>query len=159
MTGLDTSPVTLNKAQLGFHSSSAPSDTQILPRSLSFSLQRRRCCRWKLDPPDDEWDWSLTISATRAAKAGEEALLLYQMTPSWDFFLHYGFVPPRNAEEEVVLFNSIKEAVAWFHNWVRPVVKFGTTEADGDLSPGDLLYPACMPHAVIKLPPPEARDM
>ena len=53
--------------------------------------------------------------------------------PSWHFFLHYGFVPPRNPHEEAVLFGSTEEAVAWYlHRF--PIAKVGAGEDDGDSS-------------------------
>lgn len=51
------------------------------------------------------------------------------------FFQHYGFVPPRNPHNDVTLFDSIAEAVAWFSaalaGQVRSVWECSARTVDG----------------------------
>lgn len=43
-----------------------------------------------------------------------KVLLSYGERSNDDFFLHYGFVPPRNPQDEVVLFPNLATAIDWY---------------------------------------------
>lgn len=57
--------------------------------------------------------WELQLAATRAIAKGEELLLSYGDRDNDDFLVHYGFVPPRNPFDGVVLFQDIEDAAEW----------------------------------------------
>lgn len=57
--------------------------------------------------------WML-VSAVRDIVEGEEITLSYGERSNDDFFLHYGFVPPRNPHDNVILFGNASEAVDWY---------------------------------------------
>lgn len=58
-------------------------------------------------------DQIMVLSATRDIAPGEELLLSYGERSNEDFFLFYGFVPPRNPHDAVSLFPSIEDAIDW----------------------------------------------
>lgn len=43
-----------------------------------------------------------------------QVLISYGERSNDDFFLHYGFVPPHNPHDEVVLFDNLEDAVSWY---------------------------------------------
>jgi hypothetical protein len=51
--------------------------------------------------------------ATRPIAAGEELLHSYGERANADFLLNYGFLPPRNCHDAVVVFPNLEEAVSW----------------------------------------------
>jgi hypothetical protein len=53
------------------------------------------------------------VSATRAIAEGEELLVSYGERSNDEFFLYYGFVPPRNPHDDVALFASVEDAIDW----------------------------------------------
>lgn len=55
----------------------------------------------------------MVLSATRDIAQGEELLLSYGERNNDDFFLHYGFIPPRNPHDDVTLFANVEHATAW----------------------------------------------
>jgi hypothetical protein len=65
------------------------------------------CVRWEMV------EGELQISAVRALQPGEEALFSYREQSNDNFLIYYGFVPARNAHDDVVLFGSLDEALSW----------------------------------------------
>ncbi|KAL6785315.1 hypothetical protein ACKKBG_A03330 [Auxenochlorella protothecoides x Auxenochlorella symbiontica] len=57
--------------------------------------------------------WTVAVSATQDIAAGSELLLSYGERNNDDFLLHYGFVPPMNPHDDVVLFEDVTEALQW----------------------------------------------
>ena len=57
----------------------------------------------------------MQLSAIRGIAEGEELLLSYGERSNDHFFLYYGFVPPKNPHDEVVLFGDLEEALEWHH--------------------------------------------
>lgn len=58
-------------------------------------------------------EFEMIVSATRDIIQGEEITLSYGERSNDDFFLYYGFVPPRNPHDSVQLFANLDEAVSW----------------------------------------------
>lgn len=58
-------------------------------------------------------EFEMIVSATRDIIKGEEITLSYGERSNDDFFLYYGFVPPRNPHDSVQLFANLDEAVSW----------------------------------------------
>jgi hypothetical protein len=58
-------------------------------------------------------EFFMVLTATRDIKQGEELLLSYGERGNADFFEHYGFIPPRNIHDDVILFASIEDAIDW----------------------------------------------
>lgn len=56
----------------------------------------------------------MIVSAVRDIVQGEEITLSYGERSNDDFFLYYGFVPPRNPHDNVILFTNASEAVEWY---------------------------------------------
>lgn len=69
-------------------------------------------CRWDLVPKIGG-EFLMIVSAVRDIVRGEEVTLSYGERSNDDFFVHYGFVPPRNPHDTVQLHDSLKSAVAW----------------------------------------------
>ncbi|KAK9905452.1 hypothetical protein WJX75_000150 [Coccomyxa subellipsoidea] len=82
---------------------------------LSDESEAEDNVRWDIVRPErsQTGDWEMAVSATKAIEAGEDAWLSYSTEPGSQFLLHYGFVPNRSQFEEVILFESIFEAVDW----------------------------------------------
>lgn len=77
--------------------------------------------RWDLKAPrSSEGEWEMAVSATRDIAAGQELLLSYGERSNDDFFLHYGFVPPRNPHDDVALFGDIEGAIDWWLDTFLP---------------------------------------
>lgn len=55
----------------------------------------------------------MIISAVRDIAAGEEVTLSYGERSNDDFFLYYGFIPPRNPHDNVILHENIEDALEW----------------------------------------------
>ena len=81
-------------------------------------------CRWNLVSPDtsDKNTWEIVLTANKAVEANDEVLLSYGERSNDDFFGAYGFVPPRNPHEEMVVFSDIMEALEWHHHYYPPPV-------------------------------------
>jgi SET domain len=58
-------------------------------------------------------EFFMVLTSTRDIQQGEELLLSYGERNNDDFFLHYGFIPPRNIHDDVILFSTIEEAIDW----------------------------------------------
>jgi hypothetical protein len=58
-------------------------------------------------------EFLMVLTAVRDIDRGEELLLSYGERNNDDFFLHYGFVPPKNVHDDVILFSSIEDAIDW----------------------------------------------
>ena len=58
-------------------------------------------------------EYFMVLTTTRDIGAGEELLLSYGERSNDDFFLHYGFIPPRNVHDDVILFTNIEEVIDW----------------------------------------------
>eukprot|EP00890_Picochlorum_soloecismus_P005190 jgi/Picsp_1/5672/NSC_03031-R1_protein len=56
----------------------------------------------------------MVVSAVRDIVQGEEITLSYGERSNDDFFLYYGFVPPRNPHDSVILFSDATEAIDWY---------------------------------------------
>lgn len=69
-------------------------------------------CRWDCVPKIGGGS-ILCVSAVRDVVRGEEITLSYGERSNDDFFVHYGFVPPRNPHDSVSLFNSPVDAILW----------------------------------------------
>jgi hypothetical protein len=67
----------------------------------------------------------MVLSATRDIAQGEELLLSYGERNNDDFFLHYGFIPPRNPHDDVTLFTNLEHATAWLDS------QLGDSSGDG----------------------------
>lgn len=65
----------------------------------------------------------MVMSATKAIEANEELLLSYGERANDDFFLFYGFCPPRNPHDHVELFTSIEDAIDWHLKRYIPKVR------------------------------------
>ncbi|GLI59383.1 hypothetical protein VaNZ11_001249 [Volvox africanus] len=58
--------------------------------------------------------WQIALVATADLAIGQELLMCYDTTASNDSFaLHYGFVETPNPNEDVQLFESLEDALAW----------------------------------------------
>lgn len=88
-------------------------------------------CRWNLVSPDtsDENSWEIVLTANKAVEANDEVLLSYGERSNDEFFGAYGFVPPRNPHEEMVLFGDIIEALEWHHHYYPPPVSSPLTSS------------------------------
>ncbi|KAL4428352.1 hypothetical protein ABPG75_002441 [Micractinium tetrahymenae] len=83
--------------------------------STEPAVQAFDSVRWELRPPaGPEGEWHMEVAATRGIAAGEELLLSYGERSNDDFFLHYGFVPPRNTHDDVALFTDIESCIDWW---------------------------------------------
>eukprot|EP00889_Picochlorum_renovo_P005861 jgi/Picre1/32891/NNA_008220.t1 len=58
-------------------------------------------------------EFEMIVSATRDIIQGEEITLSYGERSNDDFFLYYGFIPPRNPHDSVQLFANLDEGVSW----------------------------------------------
>ncbi|CAD7696604.1 unnamed protein product [Ostreobium quekettii] len=86
-----------------------------VPGLFRCPYERMDNVEWKFQPSQlHPSDWELVVSAIRNIDKGEEVLLSYGERSNDDFFLHYGFVPPHNPHDEVVLFGDLEEAVSWY---------------------------------------------
>ena len=56
--------------------------------------------------------WDLEVTATSDIRKEEEILLSYGDRDNNDFLTHYGFVPPRNPHDNVVLFQNMTDLLA-----------------------------------------------
>lgn len=63
-----------------------------------------------IDPGPDRF---ALIAGEDGIRAGEEVLISYGNWPNDVFLLFFGFVPPHNPHDAVVLFNSAEELVEW----------------------------------------------
>jgi len=63
-----------------------------------------------IDPGPDRF---ALIAGEDGIRAGEEILISYGNWPNDVFLLFFGFVPPHNPHDAVVLFNSAEELVEW----------------------------------------------
>ncbi len=81
-------------------------------------------CRWNLVSTDasNQDTWEIVLTANKAVSANDEVLLSYGERSNDEFFGAYGFVPPRNPHEEMVLFSDIVEALEWHHHFYPPTV-------------------------------------
>ena len=64
-------------------------------------------CRWDVD------EGMMYVSATKALSAGDEALFSYREQSSDHFLLYYGFCPPANPHDDVVLFADLPTLLRW----------------------------------------------
>ncbi|KAK9835876.1 hypothetical protein WJX74_009976 [Apatococcus lobatus] len=92
------------------------------PLLLSDPPMAQDDVRWNLVSPDanDESTWEIVLTANKAVEANDEVLLSYGERSNDEFFGAYGFVPPRNPHEEMVLFGDIIEALEWHHHFYPP---------------------------------------
>mgnify|MGYP001970822998 FL=1 len=58
-------------------------------------------------------DGFVSFSATRDVVAGEEALMSYGERSNDHFLMYYGFVPPRNPHDDVIVFADVDHALSW----------------------------------------------
>jgi hypothetical protein len=75
-------------------------------------------CRWDLVPKIGG-EYLMCVSAVRDLVRGEEVTLSYGERSNDDFFVHYGFVPPRNPHDTVRLFEDMKAAAEWVIEYVH----------------------------------------
>jgi len=68
-------------------------------------------------------EFLMILTATRDILQGEELLLSYGERNNDDFFLHYGFIPPKNIHDDVILFSSIENAIDWHFQKYIPLGK------------------------------------
>ena len=64
-------------------------------------------CRW------DVHEGVMYVSATEELRAGDEALFSYREQSSDHFLLYYGFCPPSNPHDDVVLFADLSALFRW----------------------------------------------
>lgn len=69
-------------------------------------------CRWDLIAKIGG-EYQMVVSAVRDIVQGEEVTLSYGERSNDDFFVHYGFVPPRNVHDTVRIHESVSSAAAW----------------------------------------------
>ena len=86
-------------------------------------------CRWDLVPKIGG-EYQMVVSAVRDIVQGEEVTLSYGERSNDDFFVHYGFVPPRNVHDTVRLHESLVSAAAWS---VERIHEMGTAAPDEGL--------------------------
>lgn len=58
-------------------------------------------------------DGTIEFAATRAVAPGEEATMSYGERSNDHFLMYYGFTPPRNPHDDVVLFSDVEHALSW----------------------------------------------
>ena len=73
-------------------------------------------------------EYVMILTTTRDIQQGEELLLSYGERSNDDFFIHYGFVPPRNVHDSVVLFENIETAIDWLLDKYIPLGKLTPNE-------------------------------
>lgn len=56
----------------------------------------------------------MVLTATRDIQKGEELLLSYGERSNDEWVLHYGFLPPKNPHDDVIIFDSIEEGIDWY---------------------------------------------
>ena len=98
-------------------------------------------CRWDLVPKIGG-QLVMVVSAVRDIVRGEEVTLSYGERSNDDFFVHYGFVPPRNPHDTVQLHEDVRSAVAWS---IERIHATGTAAPDEGLV--QLYETLCATHA------------
>ena len=73
---------------------------------------------WDIEEIEDESAPSgrghaMSVTALKPLAAGEEALFSYREQSNDHFLLYYGFVPRLNAHDDVVLFDTLAQALTW----------------------------------------------
>lgn len=58
-------------------------------------------------------DGVIEFSATRDVRPGDEALMSYGERSNDHFLMYYGFVPPRNPHDDVIVFSDVDHALSW----------------------------------------------
>ena len=58
-------------------------------------------------------DGVIEFAATRAVRPNEEALMSYGERSNDHFLMYYGFVPPRNPHDDVIVFSDVDHALSW----------------------------------------------
>ncbi|GMH33156.1 hypothetical protein BSKO_00990 [Bryopsis sp. KO-2023] len=83
---------------------------------LSGNAEAMDNVRWDVEasPDSPSTATDLCVYACRDIQKGEEILLSYGERNNDDFLLHYGFVPPRNPRDDVILFPGLEEAIEWY---------------------------------------------
>ena len=69
----------------------------------------------------DIHDGCLLMSAVRDVTPGEEALFSYREQSNDHFLLFYGFIPPGNPHDDLVLFDDVDHLLAWWTQSCGPV--------------------------------------
>ncbi|KAG2489899.1 hypothetical protein HYH03_011701 [Edaphochlamys debaryana] len=96
--------------------------------------------RWELRPPAAHGGgdgWRLAVVTVTDVAAGDELFLCYDERGSNDAFaLHYGFVPDLNPNDDVILYDSMYDMLAWHREEYGSV--YG--EAGYDSAAVDKLY-------------------
>ena len=76
--------------------------------------------KWPPSSCSDNIAWSeldddgvIEFAATRDVEANEEATMSYGERSNDHFLMYYGFVPPRNPHDDVILFSDIDHALGW----------------------------------------------
>jgi hypothetical protein len=80
--------------------------------------------RWEIAPVDENADaaadaavggggFAMSVVASAPLAEGDEALFSYNEQSNDHFLCYYGFVPTRNAHDDIVLWASADEALAW----------------------------------------------
>lgn len=59
-------------------------------------------------------DWSIVVKSRRAISEGEELLVSYGDHENEYFYLYYGFVPMFNPRDDLVVFESLDDALNWY---------------------------------------------
>ena len=86
-------------------------------------------CRWDLVPKIGG-EYQMVVSAVRDIVKGEEVTLSYGERSNDDFFIHYGFVPPRNVHDTVRLHEDLVSAMEWT---IERIHEMGTAAPDEGL--------------------------
>jgi hypothetical protein len=76
-----------------------------------------------VDDGNLRWDihgGCLLMSAIRDVAPGEEALFSYREQSNDHFLLYYGFVPPDNAHDDLILFDNEDHLVSWWTQTYGP---------------------------------------
>ena len=73
-------------------------------------------------------DGTIEFAATRAVEPGEEATMSYGERSNDHFLMYYGFTPPRNPHDDVVLFSDVEHALSWHMVYHPEMWDAGTEE-------------------------------
>ena len=74
---------------------------------------------------------TIAFAATKALAPGDEATMSYGERSNDHFLMYYGFTPPRNPHDDVVVFQDIEHALSW-HMVFHPEIWDGGEEDEAN---------------------------
>jgi hypothetical protein len=96
---------------------SALQDAGMLPLTTP-GMMVSLACRWDVVSPQNSASgaWEMVLSAKCSISAGEPLALSYFDGSNDEFLLHYGFVPPTNPHDTVLLYPNLANGLeaAWW---------------------------------------------